>query len=427
MNYDSKILSDLFRRYSVSVNNDYSRLYQTDALVRRIIDTYPDSAYSTGFEIRGPDSETYDNALDALGLWEVFRHASIWARLHGLCAVLMKTNGARLDTPINGTLIGLAIYPLSHDTELDGETIKIGTNDVHTSRLLLFKGQEVYSDLGYLKVSYRSVLDGLIEILHDFQRIGPVAMKLMRTSNQVSIGTAGLSASIRNDIMAKTNTAQQQIMSRLDSINAGRDVSEVILYDKDNEIIGNTPLSLSGIGDLYAILENQLALRSDYPKTVLFGRNDASNMGSGSVAQLVTRMEWATRLASWIDSNWTDHIEYICEYLRRTLNLSAFDIDVPLSLIISPDEQAVINKAQAETLIALSGIYPMGTKEIKQYVDDNFTNLSLPEIPDAPPVDQSPQAPDPNNPDPQMDSIDEFANINSAVVDDVMRRIAAWT
>jgi len=144
MNYDSKILSDLFRRYSVSVNNDYSRLYQTDALVRRIIDTYPDSAYSTGFEVKGPDSETYDSALDALGLWEVFRHASIWARLHGLCAVLMKTNGARLDTPINGTLIGLAIYPLSHDTEPDGETIRIGTNDVHTSRLLLFKGREVY-------------------------------------------------------------------------------------------------------------------------------------------------------------------------------------------------------------------------------------------------------------------------------------------
>jgi hypothetical protein len=140
-------------------------------------------------------------------------------------------------------------------------------------------------------------------------------------------------------------------------------------------------------------------------------------------------MEWATRLASWIDSNWTDHIEYVCEYLRRTLSLSAFEIDVPLSLIISPDEQAVINKAQAETLIALSGIYPMGPKEIKQYVDDNFTNLSLPEIPDSPPV--NPNTPDPNatsptDPSPQTDSIEDFANVNSAVVDDVMRRVAAW-
>jgi len=157
-------------------------------------------------------------------------------------------------------------------------------------------GHKNLTDFGYLKVEYQSILDGIIDVLYDFRRIPSVAMKLLRTSNQVSIGTAGLSASLRNDILTKTNTAQQQLLSRLDSLNAGRDISEVLLYDKDNEAISNTSLSLAGVDSLYNILENQLAIRTDYPMTILFNRNDVNSLGNGSNAQLITRMDWASKL-----------------------------------------------------------------------------------------------------------------------------------
>jgi len=78
MNYDSKVLSELFRS-KASANPNYMALYQTDTLVRRIIDTYPDSAYTIGVTINGPPF--YQRALNSLGAWEIFRQASIWARL----------------------------------------------------------------------------------------------------------------------------------------------------------------------------------------------------------------------------------------------------------------------------------------------------------------------------------------------------------
>lgn len=423
MNLDSRLLSDLFRRYSPGTVTDYQRLYLTDSLVRRIIDLYPESAYSTGFIIRGPQGKIYERALNSLGTWETFKRASIWARLNGLAAILILTTGTRLDTPISGTVTGLAIYPLSGDTDLTKETVIIGTDEVHKSRLLLFTGSEVLTDFGYLKVSYRPVLDGVIEVIQEFRKIPAVALKLMRTSNQVSIGTAGLSASLRSDIMSRTTTAQQQILSRLDSINAGRDISEVILYDKDNETISNTALSLSGVGDLCDILENQLAMRTDYPKTILFNRNDVSNLGSGSNAQLVTRMEWATKLATWIDTHWTAHVEKLCDLLGRSLGLGSFDVHVPLSLILSPDEQATINKAQAETLRIIHGIYPMGSNEIREYAENNMTNLMLPELASLEQAVQPP-TPDPPQMDALSDNLTFLANINSAVVDVVMEKIA---
>ena len=409
MNYDSKVLSELFRS-KASANPNYMALYQTDTLVRRIIDTYPDSAYTIGVTINGPPF--YQRALNSLGAWEIFRQASIWARLYGLSAVLMVTDSQRLDTPIAGNVVKLVAYNLPNNTDLSQQTIRLGIDDIHISRLLFFTGHKNLTDFGYLKVEYQSILDGIIDVLYDFRRIPSVAMKLLRTSNQVSIGTAGLSASLRNDILTKTNTAQQQLLSRLDSLNAGRDISEVLLYDKDNEAISNTSLSLAGVDSLYNILENQLAIRTDYPMTILFNRNDVNSLGNGSNAQLITRMDWASKLSTWIDNNWVEPLEKLCRVIGRSLALGSFDISVPMGLIISPDELAAINKTQAETLAIINQIYPMDSSGIQQYVEANFTNFTLPST--TPPTPTA---------DSLLDDLSRLANVNSAAVDTVMQRI----
>lgn len=415
MTQDSKVLSELFRSKASALPN-YAALYQSDTLVRRIIDTYPECAYNTGFTIQGRSSTFYEQALNSLGTWEIFRQASIWARLYGLSAILMVTDNPRLNTPISGNVVKLVAYNLPNETDLSQPTIRLGVDDVHISRLLFFTGHKNLTDFGYLKVQYQSILDGIIDVLYDFRRIPSVAMKLLRTSNQVSIGTAGLSSSLRNDILTKTNTAQLQLISRLDSLNVGRDISEVLLYDKDNEAISNTALSLTGVDSLYTILENQLAIRTDYPKTVLFNRTDVNSLGSGSNAQLISRMEWATKVSSWIDNNWVEPLEKLCLQLGRSLGLSSFDITVPMGLVISPDELATIHKTQAETLAIINQLYPMDSSGIQQYVEANFTNFTLPSSSPAPSPTQTA--------DSLLDDLSRLSNINSAAVDSVMQRIS---
>ena len=379
---DSNFLLTIYRDGSNQQITDYHTLYKYDNLVSTLVDTFPDSAYSTGFQVISDSEEFYHEALNNLKVWETFRTASKWARLNGLCCVLIGTSG-RLDVPLKPTqnVQALKIYSLSTDTDIDTEFIKIGTEEIHRSRLLFFKGKELLSDsTGEVKTTYTSILDGLIEVLMKYREIPSLALKLIKTCNQVVLATKGLSAGIRNDILTNSNVKRKEIQSRLTSLDEGRNINSMMLIDLENETLDKTSLNISGVEKQVEVLENQLAIRSGYPKHILFGDAQMSALGSGQIAQLIQRMLWASEVSKWIDNNWTEGIEKITRQLQTSLTLRDFEINIPLALVLSDQEVAEINQKQVEILEKILAFYPMEFDQIKEYIEQHFKLINLPDV-----------------------------------------------
>lgn len=426
---DSNYLTTIFRSSTTQQITDYATLYKYDNLVSTIIDTFPDTAYSTGFKIISDSEEYYSTILNNLRVWEQFKTASKWSRLHGLSCILMVASGD-ISKPLkeSQSIQQLKIYSLSPDIDITTQTIKIGTDDVHISRLIFFKGKEVLTDAsGEVKASYCSILDGLIDVLMKYREIPSLALKLIKTSNQVVLATKGLSAGIRNDILTGATVKRQEIQSRLNSLNEGRSLQELMLIDLENEQLDKTALNLSGVDRQVEVLENQLASRSGYPKHILFGDSQMSSLGSGQIAQLIQRMLWASQVSNWIDNNWTEGLEKITNQIKNSLELKNFEINIPLSLVLSEQEISEINKLQMEVLEKLLAVYPMEYQQIKEYIEQHFNSVNLPDITNNRPRNVTLQPETVTVPIEKKDSITDDLNqltvITTEVVDEVMTKI----
>lgn len=425
---DSTYLTTIFRSGSTTFITDYLTLYRHDNLVSTIIDTFPDSAYATGFKVLSDSDEFYNTALNNLRVWEVFRTAAKWSRLSGLSCVFIGASG-NIRQPLKPTdnIQLLKVYSLQADTDITQQFIKIGDDEIHVSRLLFFKGKEVLSDnSGEVKSQYCSVLDGVIDVLMKYREVPTLALKLIKTCNQVVLGTKGLSAGIRNDILTNSDIKRREILSRLESLNEGRNIQELMLIDLENENIDKTALNLSGVDKQVEILENQLAIRTGYPKHILFGDAQTNSLGSGQVAQLIQRMMWATEVSKWIDNNWTEPLEKITRQLQTSLGLQDFTIEIPLALVLSDQEIGEINKLQMEVLEKLIAVYPMQAEQIKEYIEQHFNNTILPSIRNVTLQNQvNPQnvTVPTNNQDSIIDDLNQLTVINTESVDDVMVKI----
>ena len=432
MQTDSTYLTTIFRESSLRAVYSYKDLYQFDNLASLIIDTYPETAYSTGFKVVSESEEFYSTIMNNLGVWEVFKRASIWARLEGLSCVLLGAGGEP-STPLLPTqpIELLKIYSIPVDTDITQELIRLNDKEYHKSRLLFFKGKEVLESFGgEVGVKYCSVLDGLIDVLTKYREIPKLAIQLIKTCNQVAIGTKGLSMGIRNDILTGTTAKKSEIQARLQSLNEGRSIQDLILFDLENEQLTNTSLNLSGVEKQVEILENQLACRSGYPKHILFGDAQTTSLGSGEVAQLVQRMMWATQVSKWIDNNWTKGLETICTQMMTSLNLAEFKIEIPLALVLSAQEIAEINKLNTEVLEKLLALYPMELEEIKIFIEQHFESISLPDPINVTLTRTQPQ-PVPSEPsaeevmkDSIIDDLNDLSNINQEEIDKTMFKIA---
>lgn len=432
MQNDSTYLTTIFRESSVSGVYNYKDLYQYDNLVSLIVDTYPETAYSTGFKVVSESEEIYSTILNNLSVWEVFKRASIWARLEGISCVLLGAAGEP-ETPLqpNQTIEILKIYSIPLETDITKELIRINDKEYHRSRLLFFKGKEILESFGgEIGVKYCSVLDGLLDVLTKYREVPKLALQLIKTCNQVAIGTKGLSMGIRNDILTGSTTKRTEIQSRLQSLNEGRSVQDLILFDLENEQLTNTSLSLSGVEKQVEILENQLASRSGYPKHILFGDAQTTSLGSGEVAQLVQRMMWATQVSKWIDNNWTKGLETICTQMMTSLNLAEYKIEIPLALVLSAQEIAEINKLNTEVLEKLLALYPMELEEIKIFIEQHFESINLHD-PLNVTLTRTQSQPVPSEPvseeikkDSIIDDLNDLSNINQEEIDKTMFKIA---
>mgnify|MGYP001765887743 CR=1 FL=1 len=422
-------------RYNLSHQALFDHLYESDGLVRKIVNLYPESAYNTGFEIESDDKEIYEGILNNLGVYETFLVASKVARLKGLsCVFIGFQDGVNLTQPanLNAPIELLKAYNIQPNTDLTTETIYIGGTEIHKSRLLFFKGHESYLETIEIKTVYQSVITCIYSFLCQYRQLPKQLSRLIDKSNQVALGTWGLSNALRQDVVTKTTTNRDLIEARGEAINIGRSINSTILYDKEHEVFDNISLALGGIPELCHEIKEHLALALDYPVEVIFG-NSINSLGSGSVAQLVTRMLWATQLTQWIDNHWTRNLEYLVSSLESANNLREAKVKIPLALVLSPQEKAEINKNWSDILSAIYAVYPMQYKDVKEFMEVNFQEMFIPE--EVPIKIEVPIQSDPNNQTEEnidneindgsgiIDYLSDLLRINGETIDDIMEKL----
>lgn len=415
-NNDSNFLAKLFNQNFSVKQPTYDELYRFDGLVTKIVNLYPDTAYATGFEIESPDVAYYKVATDRLQVYEKFRLASKWARLHGLSAILLISPG-RLDKPFNGNLQGLKVFALDNHIDTDSETIRIGDSDVHRTRLIYFYGVSIIeSKMGEVVTKSASVLDGVIECLTTYRTIHGSIAKLLSTSNQLVIGTAGLGAGIRSDILTNSNTQRDTILSRLNSIQTGRNLASIVMYDKDNEEITNVSNSLSDVDTLAETLMTLLAQRTDYPKNVLFGETTKAGIGSGQAAQLIERMIWAQKVTVWIENNWLHGLQTILDTIQSDNTLANYEVKIPLSLTMSEIERAQTLLAKAKALTEIGKVYPVSPQTVENYLQNDIEFLDTISKPDTK-VETIVS-------DSIIDDLTKLSDISDNDIDEIMSKVA---
>lgn len=428
--YLSSILSD-FSQTTLPFSYDKSRLdwLYRDGLAKEIVNKYPESAYNAGIDLTSDDRQTYLDLVRALQIYEKFRDASIAARLYGLSVILIGANdGQSLVEPLalNSTteIEWLRIYNISEQTILNNrDTIYLLGDEVHKSRLLFFYGSRSFQNTVELNYQYDSVLASCGEVLVLYRSLSRFINALIKKGNQFTLGTEGLSSMLQQDLIRGTTTNREAIQARANALELGRNLLSTLVYDKSNESVENVSLSLTGLQEACDQLRIQLELSLDYPTGIIFDRQ-ISNMGSGQQAQLIQRMEWARALSNWIDNNWTRNIEYLIGILQQVYRLRDFQISVPLSMTYSALELVEINKGWSEILNSIQNYYPMTGDELKEFIENNFVNMFVPEREDPrEPVEESEIS--------DEESIGSFltriSNITQVDVDETCERIGEFS
>lgn len=343
-------------------------LYASNGLVQKIIDTYPLDAYNLGFKLIGASAERETEFLNQLGCYEVFKLASISARITGIAAVLIGyADNLPLEMPSrpNSPIRWLKAYQIDDNEPDDNGTILLGESRCHISRLLLFYGRRTFKKgtKGNLIETGEPVLKGVEELLTMYIKNIPYLPALIRLSNQVSLGTKGLAAAIKKDVITKTDVARQEILLRLQSLNLGRDVSNILAYDLEGEEVTVTSLSLNGITELMTETELALSFHLNYPRSKLFDRGSSVGLTTSTNAQIINRLQWATSLTSWIDNNWTKPLESLIKALGFTST-----IEIPLAIQLTEIEQAELDKLNIENLQKLRDSGVIDDQEFRNIV-----------------------------------------------------------
>ena len=191
-------------------------LYSSNAIVRRIVDTVPETALAAGFHVDGIDDEPeFWSRWDYLEMTQHINDAWSWARLFGGAAIvaIVKDNRA-LTSPVRegAELETLRVYDRTQVSVQTREenprnarfgkplTYRITTNesdmfyDVHYSRIHIIDGERVPNAMRRQNDGWgRSVLsEDIIEAIRDYSNCEKLATQLLKRKQQAVWKAKGL-------------------------------------------------------------------------------------------------------------------------------------------------------------------------------------------------------------------------------------------
>lgn len=210
--------SEIYGRFgSVSLAPPLAdQLYVSNSIVRRIVDTIPETAMAAGFHIDGiKDEEDFWSRWDDMEMTQNINDAWSWARLFGGSAIVAIVKDSRaLTSPVRdgAELEGVRVYDRSQvmvqTKEENPRNYRFGKPvtyritptgsdtfyDVHYSRIHIIDGERVPNSLRRSNDGWgASVLNpDLIESINDYEACEKLATQLLRRKQQAVWKAKGL-------------------------------------------------------------------------------------------------------------------------------------------------------------------------------------------------------------------------------------------
>lgn len=263
-------------------------LWMHNGLAKRIVALKAGDMVRSGWEINGDPEGLIDIAFERLDVKSKLIKALEYMRLYGGSAILLQVrDGRKLSEPIGeGEVEGLKVYS-QIDFQYDG---KLKVTDpaspyfddfehfyldrpkpvqIHASRLLLLKGEEIPQSAG--GVSGRAKYWGLSALQAPYDRLSEFGVATKGVANlmlELSIGKIRISN--LEEIVGEDNTAA--LWNRMEIINATKSVINAVLLGQNEDYMRDN-LALSGVPEVLDRWMMMIASETGYPVTRLFGRS----------------------------------------------------------------------------------------------------------------------------------------------------------
>lgn len=278
-------------------------MYAGDGLPRRIVELMPQEATREWVEFDEEDPEIED-ALEDLEAEDKFCDADISARLHGGACLLINTGLPRkqLAFPLDEnnikqikSLVLLTRYELNSgmldiDTDLSSPNYgkpltyqlyeRKGINPkpiatIHWTHLLRFDGAKLPL-MAYIRNNYwhDSVLTGVMEAAKDMLTTMAGVATVMGEFRMIQYFIEGLA-----DIIASGD--EELLIKRMKMVNQARSITGMTVLDvkEKMEVHADT---FAGVKDIIEVFKDNMALRTGYPKIILFQDSPGGLQSSGS-------------------------------------------------------------------------------------------------------------------------------------------------
>lgn len=266
-------------------------MYHGEDLPAIIVDRLPTDALSAGFEF---GSAGVDQAAARWRLADLVLEARIWARLHGVGGILIGVTGAPMDAPLRlrdvskGSLeyllpvdredltIAETDMDMASPTYLDPLMYRVGNQNVHPSRLILFPGARTSSRQRQRNGGFDlSVLQRPYNVLRDTETTWRSVVNLMGDLSQAVFAIKDLASMI-------TNGQKSVVMDRMEIVDMARNVARAVVIDADSERFEHVGAqNITGVDPLLMRVFTRLAAAADMPLTLLLGVSPAGLNATG--------------------------------------------------------------------------------------------------------------------------------------------------
>lgn len=277
-------------------------LYVANSLVRRIVDTVPETAIAAGFHIDGVNDEgEFWSRWDYLKVNESISDAWSWARLFGGSAIvaIIKDNRA-LTSPVRegAELESLRVYDRSqikvHTKEENPRNVRFGkpltyritTNgsetfyDVHYSRVHVMGGEKIPNSLRRGNDGWGAsvLVPDLMAAINDYDVCERLATQLLRRKQQAVWKAKGLAE------LCDDNEGFGAARLRLAQVDDNSGVGRAIGIDAEAEEYDVLNSDIGGIDSFLESKFNRIVALSGIHEIILKGQNTGGVSSSQNTA-----------------------------------------------------------------------------------------------------------------------------------------------
>lgn len=429
MGYGTPSLAENSEYEMVRLSNNYwlmLTLYRNHWLARRVVDL-PAQDMTRAWcklscQVSPEEIQTFDRVVSRTFTPHRIRQALKWARLFGGagCLIAIKGHENKLDKPLKlddvmpGSYQGLipfdrwsGIQP-SNDVENDvsnpqgwglpesytvNEENNAGSFNVHASRILRFTGPEVPKPELQAQMYWGiSVLEVIWEEMRKRDNASFSILQLLFRANILAQRNVDLSQQLSG--LGMTQNALKAYTQRMQAQNELMSNQSMIILGKDGELF-SVNYSFSGIGEVYAQFQMDVAGAAEIPVTRLFGKT-ISGLGQTNDAD---ERYYEERIAQEQDGNLRPQLDKLYPVIAMSEWGEVpddMDFTFPSIRVLTEEEKAeMTDKATAPIIAAFnSGIISQQTtlKELRQLSDVTgvFSNITDEDIENA---DDEPQMP----------------------------------